>query len=84
MLQLYSNGQPVAGIKAVHSGPGASKSSADDAGGLEPLVCLAHGARVMLTANLWVQAGPVNGAMCTVVAICYNESDGSPPSFPKR
>ncbi len=41
-------------------GPGASKVSCDDAGRLEPVVCLAEGARVMLTANLCVQAGLVN------------------------
>ena len=80
VAKLHANGQPVAMIKAVHSGPGASKVSTDDAGGLEPIVCLAQGARVMLTANLWVQAGLVNGAMGTVVAICYDEGGGSPPS----
>ncbi len=27
--------------------------TSDDAGRLEPVICIAHGARVMLTANLW-------------------------------
>jgi len=81
VTKLHSNGEPVAIMNAVHSGPGASKASAEDAGGLESVVCLAHGARVMLTANLWVDAGLVNGAMGTVVGICY-DNDESPPSLP--
>ena len=65
-------------IKAIHTGPNASKASSEDAGGLEPIICLAHGTCVMLTANLWVNMGLVNGAMGTVVAICY--SNGGTPS----
>ena len=81
IAKIHSNGEPVAIIKAVHSGPSASKATAEDAGGLESVVCLAHRAQVMLTANLWVDAGLVNGAMGTVVGICY-DNDESPPCLP--
>ena len=79
--RLRASGQPIATIKAIHTGPNASKASSEDAGGLEPIICLAHGARVMLTANLWVDMGLVNGAMGTVVAICYSNG-GTPPHLP--
>ncbi len=49
ITKLHSCGQPVVIIKAVHSGPNASKGSPDDAGGLQPVVCLAKGARVILS-----------------------------------
>ena len=63
------------------SHPQWTKCSPDDASGLDPVVCLAHGARVMLIANLWVDVGLVNGAMGTVSAICY-DSGGAPPDLP--
>ena len=71
----------VATIKAVHSGSNASKGSADDAGDLQPVVCLAKSARVMLSSNLWVDMGLVNGAMGTIQAICYKTGQ-APPSLP--
>ena len=80
MAQLQASGQPIATIKAVHTGPNAAKAPADDAGGLEAVVCLAKSARVMLTSNLWVDVGLVNGAMGTVEAICYRT--GGPPDLP--
>ena len=80
MAQLQASGQPIATIKAVHTGANAAKAPADDAGGLEAVVCLAHSARVMLTSNLWVDVGLVNGAMGTVQAICYRT--GGPPDLP--
>ena len=80
VAQLQASGQPIATIKAVHTGPNAAKAPADDAGGLEAVVCLAKSARVMLTSNLWVDVGLVNGAMGTVQAICYRT--GGPPDLP--
>ena len=81
VAKLRASGQPIAVLSAVHTGPGASKATSDDAGGLEPVICIAHGARVMLSANLWVEVGLVNGALGTVEAICY-EGDQRPPNLP--
>ena len=79
--KLHACGQPVATIKAVHTGANASKASVDDAGGLHPVVCLARGARVMLSSNLWVEMGLVNGAIGMIQAICYSEGT-APPDLP--
>ena len=80
VAQLQVSGQPIATIKAVHTGPNAAKAPADDAGGLEAVICLAKSARVMLTSNLWVDVGLVNGAMGNIQAICYKT--GGPPDLP--
>ena len=60
VAQLQTCGQPIATIKAVHTGPNAAKAPADDAGGLEAVICLAHSARVMLTSNIWIDVGLVS------------------------
>lgn len=79
--KLHANGQPIAIIKAVHIGRNALKVTAEDAGGLESVVCLVHGARMMLCVNLWVDVGLVNGAQSTIIAICYKE-EHCPPDLP--
>ena len=81
VAKLRASGQPIAVLSALHTGPSASKATSDDAGGLEPVICIAHGARVMLSANVWVEVGLVNGALGTVEAICY-EGDQRPPNLP--
>ena len=78
VAQLQASGQPIATIKAVHTGANAGKTPADDAGGLEAVICLPTSAQVMLTSNIWVNV--VNGAMGTVQAICYRTR--GPPNLP--
>lgn len=73
--------QPIAKIHARHSGKNAAKASSDVAMGLEPVIVLATGSRVMLTLNLWDTAGLVNGAMGNLVGLVY-ENNVSPPALP--
>jgi ATP-dependent DNA helicase PIF1 len=49
--------------------------------GLEPVVFLAKGARVMLTMNLWSSVGLCSGATGTVIDFIL-ESDHQPPTLP--
>lgn len=80
LFKLRQGNSPIAQIKALVSGPAADKASAEDAGGLQPFVHLAQHARVMLTSNLWVDVGLVNGATGTVQAVCYQNA--GPPALP--
>ena len=67
-------------IKARHS-LGAQTLSADDMGGLEPVIYLSKGAKVMLTLNLWTDVGLCNGAIGTVLDFVYAEGE-QPPCLP--
>lgn len=66
IAKLKALNHPIATIKARHSG-GAQNLSLDEMGGLEPVICLAKGARVVLTMNIWTEGGLCNGDRKSVV-----------------
>lgn len=80
MAKLQSLNKPIATIKARHSG-GAQTLSADEMGGLESVIYLTKGARVMLTINIWTKVGLCNGALGTVIDFVYAK-DQAPPNLP--
>ena len=59
-------GVPVLELKADHHGPNAADASYDDGGFLHKKMPICIGARVMLTENLRVDRGLVNGTIGTV------------------
>ena len=79
--QLTKLEHPIANINARHSSEVAKKISPDSMSGLEPILFLAKGARVMLTMNLWPSVGLCNGATGTVVDIIF-QSNHQPPDLP--
>ena len=79
--QLTLLQQPIANINAHHSSVLAKRASQDEMFGLEPLVFLAKGAKVMLTMNLWPSIGLCNGATGIVVDIIYHINH-QPPNLP--
>ena len=60
---------------AVNSDKKAGRASKKLAGGLDNVICLCIGASVMLTKNIWTNAGLVNGAVGTVVDFIKDASD---------
>ena len=72
---------PIIRIKARHNNSKGSKLSADEFGGLEPMICICEGARVMLTRNLWTEKGLCNGTMGIVKEIIFKDGD-FPPALP--
>ena len=72
---------PIAQINAIHSCVAAASTKSDDARGLEPVVFMAKGARVMLTSNLWQQVRLCNGTRGTIDSLVYAENH-KPPDLP--
>ena len=80
--KLVTLGNPIAKIKAMHSDSVAANTLPKNAWGLEPVLYLARGARVMLRVNLFTPKGLVNGSIGTVKDIIYDNGKG-PDSLPK-
>ena len=57
-------------------------SSSDNFGGLKSTIHLTIGSRVMLTSNIWVEAGLINGAQGSIQDICFHEKEGNDDPFP--
>lgn len=73
--------QPIACINARHSSDVAKKASFEDMSGLQPRIFLAKRALVMLTINLWREAGLCNEGTGTVEDFIY-ENNQRPPDLP--
>ena len=70
---------PVARVPSINSSRKAEKCSADEAEGLEPVLFLSQGSRIMLSQNLWTAKGLVNGSIGTLVDLLYE--DGKAPPY---
>ena len=73
--------KPIAEVRARHNTKYAAKLSSDEFSGLEPVIYLAKGAKVMLTSNLWAVVGLCNGASGALVDFIYQENH-KPPIYP--
>ncbi|KAB2111480.1 hypothetical protein AG0111_0g1919 [Alternaria gaisen] len=88
-VRLYNHtnlrdlGVPVVNVVASHTGhPKAAETSTEDAGNLQAVLSVAINAKVMLTENIWVTQGLVNGRIGFVRDIVWGANVTSPRTEP--
>ena len=79
--RIYALGTPVAPIRSLNKGKGASSANSTEAQGLLQDIILARGSQILLTTNLWQEAGLTNGAVGTVMYIIYAKNE-APEKLP--
>ncbi|KAI3935331.1 hypothetical protein MKW98_027151 [Papaver atlanticum] len=82
LQRLKELGYPVARIPSENNCETAKSADSDEAKGLQQIVLLSKGARVMLCKNLSTQYGLVNGSMGTVVDVLYLNGKKPPLDMP--
>ena len=70
-LNMGENPQMSCRIDAVHNCPLAQSIKSDDLNGLQPFICMARNARVMVIHNVWTPQGITNGAVGTIRHIIF-------------
>ena len=85
-------GKPICVLKAYHDKPNDKRGqemkpeecSPDDFRGMENELLLCEGARVLLTQNLWVEAGLMNGAIGELKGYMWPEGGDPHSPYPKK
>lgn len=80
-LRSISEDNPCCTINAIETGVDIARINSDKLKGLKSSITLCKNAKVMLTANLWVAQGLVNGARGIVRNVIYQINSG-PPNLP--
>jgi ATP-dependent exoDNAse (exonuclease V) alpha subunit len=75
-MRLVQNGLPVKRLVALHprGGRSACSASTDQAGGLSKVIFVSKGCKIMLTKNIWIKHGLVNGTMGVIDDIIWKEN----------
>ncbi len=85
-------GKPIVPLTAYHDRPNTvsgrkmrpEEMDADDFRGMEARLHMCEGARVLLTQNLWVEAGLMNGALGNLVGFMWPEGGDPHSSEPEK
>ena len=81
MKMLYALQKPIMKINAFNTPASARSASSKVAKGLMPQLILAVGADIILTKNIWPEAGLINGAFGKIWDVIY-AIDEAPPALP--